>query len=836
MRPLPIASTLIAVCGLIAAEAAPTPGGVTATTTAVAEAPPPEAEVAPVPDYAMSADEQAQVTAAIELAIVHGLPDAKGATLHLGSLWIAEPRERGRRSHHFSMGDEDRNEERPAGVAENAGRFAGLHARLPDGAWLVNLARLVKPGPEVTVTTGKIEEIKPAEFRQTLAGKARHAPGPEQLAEVEKQMPAEVRPALRVMFRWAGAMERLGFGNDVALPVVSLVRAGVPDAAELTLAFAFMQAQMRQMQEDAASAAQPFLLTDADREGQQAQMMQRMRRMGGKDAQREMFQGMRLDPLPLATRRALADWFRKQMAEPRSGVAPERAATAIAGLLGDQADPGLAELVRLFRERATLPETVAAESDLATRLSVWEPRDRGNGEDVDEAEPEIPAEALANLPAEMKAQMEEQRAERERAKKAPRIAEADLPGLIALLGDTRASRWLDTGGNRWGPGEAAATPRTIGDNALRAATVLLTIDPRRLAGHDIYRPWNPAERAAAAAAVQAWWQANQGKPLAEVLAAAVPSLDLRGIAVLIAERPAAERPVLVAALVKQWQAKPPVLGEDDDAIGTLLGKLGAEPALEPLIKAWPVEGKAATLLAIWHARHGDPAPLERAFEESLAAGDDDHEGDQRLRNVLAAVSAQPTAAQLARLLSTIGDWQQPASRRLMGVTLQQGNWQSWDQGIRAILGDNEHDPDDQVARQALHHAVLAAMLADRRPVPADLAKVQGGGMIMVGDRIWLHSGRPDGDEKLTLPADLRTCDLAAWHMAGNAWQYRQDDGQPPEDKGFPIGAALAERDAALAPLQIRLGVLLQKAFAAAKLPAAAIPAGGAPAGDEKALF
>ena len=842
MRLATLVTSLFVLASLPAAEVAPP----TPQPTPPVESSQPAASAtsaATTPAWTIPTDDAVKIAEAIEIAIAHGMPDTKGGAIFDGTLLITgeagDGHEESANPFEANVEGEDPPPVRitsipPPGTATEVvtekpvpkpRSYSGLHIRMADGSWLVGMKRVVKPGKDIVFDQSKLKEVKPENMRTAFT--ARHQPSPEEIARVEEQTPVELRSSIGVILRWQGLLERLGWGGDMAGSIAALVRVGVPDAHELTVVFGFMRAQMGMMAGDeTGSGTKPLLLTEADQTEQEVRQNKRWERMASKRVAAQPPK-MVIDPIVVATRRALSDWFRAKLSQVDVGIPPERAAQAIGALLEGQADPGLTELIRLFKERAALPDHVAATADLATKLTVWEPDEREDGQGMSK-------EDLAQLPAEMRAQFQAQIDAAERAKKAPQITESDIPGLIDLLGDARACRWLDEERQRWSPMSSGPTPRTIGDNALRAVTTLLAIDLRRLIGRDVYAPWTSVERVATAAAAQAWWKAGNGKSISELLVAAVPGMNCGTLAAVIEARPATERPTMIAAVAAQWKLKAPSR-DAAQGFGRLLALIGEEAAITPLVKLFPVTETMRMPLAIWGARHQDAAALDQLFEETLTAPNDEHRQSEQ---VLAIVSAFPTPARLARLMTVNGDWSNPASRGLMGATLSSGSWNMTDADCSKLLEGVTHENGGQTA---LHHAVVMAMLGDRRAIPDGHVKVQGD-MVVIDDRHWISVMRSRGtgkkkEDPLVLPADLRTCDLAAYHMVGHHWEYREDrEVHEVTEEGFPIAGPIADRDVAIALLRTKLNAILLKEFTAAKLPTTLIPGAGAPAGDDKALF
>ena len=276
--------------------------------------------------------------------------------------------------------------------------------------------------------------------------------------------------------------------------------------------------------------------------------------------------------------------------------------------------------------RATLPTTAAEGADLAARMQSWEP----SGEASDGGEGLPDAATIAQMPAEMRQIFLAKLAR----SKAWRPAESDLPALLALAEDARASRWLDHG-----------TPRCLGDNALRAIAGVIGFDPRLLLGRPLDAPWTDAERTATAGGLRAWWQQLAGRPLAEGLAAAIARLPPAAMAQVLAARPEEARKPLFEAIAAAWTAHAPA-ADQADGLASVLALAGDQAAIAAAVRSWKIEGRLRPLLACWRDRHGDPAALDALLEEALAGPQADDGRSATLLNVLSQVLRSPSTARL----------------------------------------------------------------------------------------------------------------------------------------------------------------------------------------------
>ena len=776
----------------------------------------------------------ARIDALITSAIANGFPDGTGALLFKGSLVVIEDKPKDEdeadQAKHAAL-DAARQMGRRGGNRNEDNEhitttYEGLHAKLKDGSFLIGLNHLQKATVGVVINVDKLTPLAPSAVR--TSSKLSHEPSDEQMKQVTQNFSSKQMAGMHAAMRWSGVLEGIGYQGSSEMAAV-LIRAGVPDAHELIWAEMFGEMSSQMM-----ASAQPLYLNQQDAQmGMEVisrRMMARYANLKGGVPEMPKMPDATLDTY---LRKGLAQWFKGQIVTPDSGMTEARAINGLRAILGDAVNPAQREDLRLFDEYAKLPATVAADASVVERLARWEPETLPQG---------MTADMLAHMDEDSRAQMHYKPAS------GPAITDADRGALFAALDDVRASGWLDSG-LVWSMIGDGPTPRTRGENALRALAGQYGFDPRLLVGRDQFAPWDAAERSATAKALQTWFKEHSAEPLAQQMKAVVTNLPAGRAAVVIANQPETDRPALVSAVLATWKTAQPT-GPDADGLGAMLVLAKSDPTSAAIVNAWPIAGSNRLLLATWHELHGDGKALDALIPEILTAppgsldmmaamGSDEPDA----QSLLAVVAARPTPERLAALKIQLAEHTTAAANHVIQATVH-GQWESWtNQDLMALL-NQKSDEDSNIARNAIGFSLMAALLADRTAIPVSTIKKEAWGItigeIRLPDRAphqkkksATGTDQPD-DKKDALPADLRWCDVAAASVVGNPWQYRSESGSDTNDMEFKMTAPLAERDQQIAAIRIAIDPAIVAACKAAKLPA---PTGGTPAAaNEKSLF
>ena len=734
---------------------------------------------APVSAAASAPAETARQLAALadlaEQAIASGVPDARGATLFHGTLGVIHGPER-------------------------ISQTRGIHAKLADGRWLVGL-QTEKAASEVTVDEAALTQVAPEAL---IEGAGPYAKG--WTTEALEQSLAQIVPADRDRIRAAASAAPVliacgGNGaSEPALVALHLVRLAAPCANDVAVIAAMAQAWNPRM---------TLLGPPAPLFG----------RRGGGFRNGQPRDLIAVPDAVSALRAGLIAHFRSRalsvVRAPGPGTtgpgakAPEADAAAVLAalataerLLPAEAAAARADLA-LLRGRAALPAVVAADAPLAERLAVWDGQltKPGTEKKPDSMQGSHNRNGATNLVA----------------------SEADLDVLFALLSDPRPCRWLDQG-----------NARTLGDNALRAIAAICACDPRNFIRRDLAAPWTEAERAATATALGAWRTANAGRPLTELLVAAVPTMHPADFAQLVRQSPQELHRALLDAATPTW-GQPPA-GVDEGAVAAVIAAARGHAGMLAAITAWKVEGELALLLAAFQLTIGNQAPFDALF---AAAFVDRGNHDQTMYQTVPLVRYVPTPERLQRLVEVLrGPLDQQPTERLVQMVMGGMNRgghphylvQTWSQ-----IKNGDREASERRA-QVIPLALYALLLTDQRPLTPALRKQFDDGH---SQRRMLRQGAAKPEAQPELAVDLRLADLAGAQFQSLVWQVDEllgnDVSQRADTLAVDLAKPLAERDRQLHELRRIIAEQLTPELEAAGLPNLAPPPAAA-GGDDKALF
>ena len=795
------------------ADPVPPPALVPETAAAAADAAP------WVPDPAV----QAEVARLLAAAVAHGYPDTAGAEAFAGEAVLSGSGVVAMDGTLVTSTDPrtGRVVKRGASMERDGLHLFGYHLKLADGRWLAGLSY---PVPAAAVDASRLVPLTLADFARELRGPDEGKELPprvvaERRAWAERFVP-EARPAVHAGMRWYALRGNLILSDGQTLPLLALhlVRLGVPDSlAGLALA-ATPRGDERA---SAPPEPPPLVLTRTD-----AERVNRLGRTAGRQPPKRQQEAdatpLVLEPLPALTVRTLGAWFLAQFTAPAPLVTTAQAQAALATLYGADMPPAVRAELRLLLARAELPVLPSLPGEqipFALRVAWWTPPDEGLGGHI----APVPRSAVSD------AQLIGMRA--------TAMTPDDIGALIALCGDTSASRWLDNGDLR-------PVVRTVGENALRILAKLLTVDPRVLVGRDPGEPWTPAAQAATATALQTWWRAHADQPLVTALAQTLPTIaDVGAAGRLIAGWPAAGRAPLVAALVAGWRAHPPLAASAAMLVEALVA-LDGEPSVAEAVRTLPVAGAQRLVLVAWHACHGEQRPLDQLLAEVLAPDVTPPAAATAAPNTdVAAVPAAdatlapgevdvvlnlatryPSELRIVSLQAAMsGPLTSGATRRALGVAFM----------LLAPMGPVDlliHAQSCAVPSDdpVLPRVLQLAALGDTRPVPPGiLAAEQDHALLQVGATcLYLNIGRTGA--AVALPADLRLCDVMAI-VGTRSRQLWGPSGRPGQVPEFDITQPLAVREAVLVDLRQLAREAAEQALMRAKLPRMLLPAVGLPA-------
>lgn len=777
----------------------------------------------------LSPAETAAVDAVIAKAFAAGFPDLAGAALILGKVRLTtpEPVDGGAELDELMMG--------PVESSSSDGKLTltidGLHIRFADGRWLVAMHRLVAPGKDSSVVA---DDTAIAVARGRLA---------EELAKREERGSGEDGEDARFLDMFvAEDRERLARAVAAAKPFRSLEWSAAP---HLTLGI------VRHLQA-ADTAAMLVCMAAADTtpwmQSQQHGTTAPALNLGGGNWygnampeidyeawQKEKNGSLRLPPADRGLAIAFSAWFQMLLTDAGALAAARldaaKAAMAARDLLPEDLRATHGPAIDGLLARLAVPAKAPDGADLAARLQSWLPPSPYGMFGPDGEVPEITQEMLDSMPAEHRTQMQAMMD----AAKAWKPTAGDLPGLLALLDDTRPARWLDQ-----------RTPRCVGDCALRAIAAILRFDPRLLVGRKPSAPWTAAERTATAGDLRAWWAKLAGRPLADGLAEAIPSLPPEAAVALLRATKVEQRQPLLDRLAAAWQATPPAQVPARE-LGAILGLAGAHAGVAAAVAKLPVDGALRPLLACWHDQAGQPGHIDAMLGELSAQAPADDAAASRLALVLAQAMRHPSPARLQTAVRLVGG---PLDDRRTWAALSalsprnQGGGEDWDAVMALNAEGSQRDGDEGAAAisRAIPLAVAAAALADRRALPDGLATWQiqdaWASVQLPGLHTWMHFGNQAREGTATErkpPAGLRVNDIAAMVIAGDAWSLGLQGMHGDEQRLDPWHTG-DERDRTIRELATAVLEAARPALQAAKLPEV-LPADlAAPAASDKALF
>lgn len=671
----------------------------------------------------------------IEVAVQHGLPDARGATLVQGKLALSWT---GTAEALFALPRDVQSLLMPSHITAKdvtmRGEHTNLHLRLADGSMLVrmHIRADANLGVEVEVV-GKLQEFALADwFKARAHGEDQVSPRVFQADFCDLLDPKERSAVLR------GAAINPDISENEQLPILAAIhlwRMGAPGAEDLARS-AVMSARMRTMGE-------PELSNPLSVGALGLGLTSKRHSQGNGDYNSPT----QLEPTFEAMRRELRIWsVERLIAAPASSV-PEALAAAQALAEGNST---VQENLRSIAAGRTLTRKPLPTAPLIERVAAWFPpnkafqhdRERCSSDDYERINPNFVGVRVGKIPPVVAT-----------------IINADADGLVVILNDRRPSRWVDRG-----------SARSLGDNALRALAHLLQEDPRVLAGRNPDVAWTDAERAASAKAISVWWSSQGG--MVGFIEKSLPELALSRALTLIAQQSPADQRRLHAALGRAWTLRQPADEEIEAAIAafsSFLVSAQASPEVKVAISGWTPSRSplVAQAIACWKALGGDATVLDKFLAVCLQSGD-----DRTINLALELIDEQPTRERLALVDERLRADTAPMMRQVgLWMLAPGGGMDEMRSLLRAIRHDKPgiHRKRDRV----LYLTILDRLLSNEAVLPQDLITLSTDGYIRArnyGPGFALNrKGRtaksPGGD----LSMDLRWCDLAVF-AAGQRWK------------------------------------------------------------------
>ncbi len=751
---------------------------------------------APVETWVMPAEQIKAIDELLDRAVALGIPDGRGAVFFVGPLKITPPEAKD--------GENSRNQ------AAELAMYSQVHARLADGRWMIGLS---------TVVTAADGTVDPSG--------AKEVPAAELLAAVKAQLATQVDQVDGHLEEFLGMMQeadrpRVRAGLDY-LPLLMAMGAG--DAGSAGVAIAVLERGGVPSVERALPLIMAAIPTFGGMWKPRPLMSRGRRMMDGKP-----------EPVSVPKETAwLGDGFSSRLlAQADRSKDPEEIKKLRDGVLAlvDAADLATAKVqIAMRATRAALPPKPDPAANLPARVASWS---GGRLSPQDEQEFEMPDEGMSETTettelSEVQVTTTDPTAaaatDATDAKPKPVIRDTDLDGLFALLADDHASRWMEYG-----------LVRSVGDNALRAISQLLGVDPRVCIGRDIEAVWTDEERKADASALQTWWAAQKGKKLPVLRQELLTIMPLQSAAAVISNAKPDERAALLDAIAKHWETHPPGAA-DQQALVAILRLADKHEGIAARMKALPLKGPLRVVLVAWRAKSGDMQAFDELLEEVCKRPHIEDAELPELSTTMSLLMHLPSQAhaqrELALVSGTLDGQLAPAAIGALGG----GDYDM--SGALTLVSENSwsSDQDQGQAGRAVRSYGLYALLVDKRPIPAAWVNTAGK-MIQVGNQLLpLESmefdqatRQPKKPDPRPFATDLRICDLASLMIMQQRWVF----GFEQDAAGVDLHADAAARDTQLDALRATMADKVRADLAAAKL-SEPLP-GDAGAKDPKSLF
>ncbi len=703
-----------------------------------------------------------------DIAVAHGMPDARGAQLFTGDLVV-----RWKKADHAAVTRRLDSSDWSGTDDLRTRVVGGTHLRCRDGTWwMLRFRTWFNPGFPVDIDSGMVRPAEPGILTGDAAVGLSRATTKDDQADFARSLAAWFRPEDRADAGLADChtfhVANQGWGNHHLILTLITARLGtVPDprlVPNLRVLVAWHP--------DWILPIPPPLLADRPKPQPPAIPEDRQIHEFPPDADGRRpypaltwFGKLVLPDAGRALRIATAGWFTEEM---RRGdrIPAARCAAAIRALVGEDAEAIVVEAaVRAGRE-AIPADPPPPGSDLAEQVRRWNPEHSG----TDRWRP----------------------------------ASSDLAKLAELLPDERPARAL-----------ARLEPCTIGDAALLAMMKALGADPRQLAGVDPGLPWTRSQRRRSATAIQAWLAKRGGEGGPVDASADLVRLPVGDLIEALWRRPEPERRKALTSLAATWQKGPPSDLNLRHVRG-FLAVIGNHPTASAAVRSWPAKGELRPALAVWLARHGDPAALTALMAEALqplTANEKTlvalREGEPEPQTRLAEERAQRPAA----LLRFAGEWMEPASldlivARLAGPTddpmvrwlivATAGGETTSPEDIVPLWGDPHTRPSSPAWGNVIRRTALIG-LADQRPVGPIDDERNGNGVI----ELMLPPARfrfTSAKVQRSAQVPVRVADLTAATVIDQAALLHLGT----MNFSLDLGASTTERDLCIAEVRKRL--------------------------------
>lgn len=744
-----------------------------------------------------------------------------------------------------------------------AGDYNGLSLQCADGSWFLQESILIRPSSEVIIDTRLAHSLPPDQvlietFGLTSGWKPCDPTGQTPVSatktndwQLELYAP-EDRPRLRDL-RCLPLWGRIDLtSKDFAMKILLLTRARVPGWEYLAIPSSF-DARGEIQTQNGQSAQCPLQVQTLVLDQREEFVYSEQHFPSGVSDEgyfgrrgRSPFGNIRSDFMPkkpfrfglpsAALRVGLADYFYSRLALPARHVlittfSTDQILSACRALVPKT---DLKTGIRLDQLAAALalPNTVPVDAPIATRLTTW----RVNGLKHQKLDQTMILRHPGWIAQDERSPSSEYLKWKEQVRQD--FLPTDLPALMDLIADPRPSRWIEVSRSQW------FDTRTIGDNALRAASKILGFDPRFVIGRSVAAPWTDAERAATIPLIQAWWRSQVGATQAEIRIRAATQLPIEHSLGMIDDLPVKERDPILTSLASTLAN---IKDLSPSSLALLIKIGGHHAAIQTFLNSLPLSGPTRIILADWHDQQGRPEAFDTLCRDLL------NPDSETVRNIsdlprnysvklvdtarlaYRMILARPNQSRLNLLRDIIAQpLENPTTVHLLSVLLyshlnpSEVYWtneiflpkEGWRLMAYRRYSRDAPDPIRKERQEALALALAWTLVNDTRMIPKNLIKVVSNPQTT--STTYLHIGQNsvwDFDQKPVpdvVPEDWRVCDLAS-AICGLHWlnNFNIDNTNERQSLIVNLYKNQKKRDKVLANLRERISkevaIRLQKA-------------------------
>jgi hypothetical protein len=478
----------------------------------------------------------------------------------------------------------------------------GLHVKLPDGSWLIDLRYHLKPSENLSLDATKLTAIAVPDLIG-YAQKQQQSEGDKDdyYAWVEQEIVPEDQARAKRGFA-AGALVELLRKNssDLTVPILVLAQLGSNDVESLAC-YCTVQALSNQVGLDYfAGKAIPIKFSPMSNERHYLPFEGSWSAEEKAEAKKQS-----LPATDTVLRQGLAGYYLARLAGGKENndqlhaaqtfPSPEECGKIIAQIL--QPLPATWNVMKPHVERmcqqAAIPALTPDEPALERALMVW----RDNK--IPDLEPD---DTLRTVRVSFRTP-EHWEYERLYEKLIYlQLSETTPAQVMRLIGDERPSRWIDQ-----------YRVRSVGDNAIRYFSNYIGCDPRLLIGRDQQTLWTSEERAATVQALQTWWTNNKDKSLVEQISPVIDKIERDQLVNLLARCAPAQRGQLLDTMIAQFEKKSETWSPQ--MFAQLLRGAGKHVGLSAYVDKQRDQLHLRFIIAAWKQDNGDGSMIDSLLSE-----------------------------------------------------------------------------------------------------------------------------------------------------------------------------------------------------------------------------